>query len=104
MCKNTVGVPWSDLPVVTVLHNHAIRMKVRLQPAEFVGGTVRARQLTTIIQREDDGYVALCPELDIASQGDTAREARANLVEAVGLFLEVAPDAEIHYRLLQERL
>ena len=30
------------------------------------------QQLTAIIQREGDGYVALCPELDIASQGDTA--------------------------------
>ena len=30
-----------------------------------------ARQLTAIIEREDDSYVALCPELDIASQGAT---------------------------------
>ena len=32
------------------------------------------RQLTAIIEREGDGYVALCPELDIASQGDTVSE------------------------------
>lgn len=60
--------------------------------------------LTTTIEREGDGYVALCPELDIASQGDTVREARANLVEALELFLEVAPDAEIRRRLAQGRL
>ena len=62
------------------------------------------KQLTAIIEREGEGYVALCPELDIASQGDTVLEARANLVEAVELFLEVAPDAEIHRRLAQGRL
>lgn len=62
------------------------------------------RYLTAIIEFDGDGYVALCPELDIASQGDTAPEARANLVEAVELFLEVAPDAEIHRRLAQGRL
>ena len=45
-----------------------------------------ARQLTAIIEREDDSYVALCPELDIASQGDTVESARKNLIEA----LEVA--------------
>jgi hypothetical protein len=41
------------------------------------------RQLTAIIEREDDVYVALCPEFDIASQGSTVEQARANLVEAL---------------------
>ena len=57
------------------------------------------RQLTAIIEREDDMYVALCPELDIASQGDTVAEARDNLKEALELFFEVASDAEIDQRL-----
>ncbi len=57
------------------------------------------RELTAIIQREDGGFVALCPELDVASQGDTRKEARANLVEAVTLFLEVASPAEVATRL-----
>ncbi len=57
-----------------------------------------------VIEREGDGYVALCPKLDIASQGDTVPEARANLVEALMLFLEVAPDSEIYRRLAQGRL
>ena len=56
------------------------------------------RQLTAIIEREDDMYVALCPELDIASQGDTITEARDNLKEALDLFFEVASDAEIKER------
>ena len=33
------------------------------------------RHLTAIVEREGDGYVALCPEVDIASQGDTVSEA-----------------------------
>ena len=55
-------------------------------------------QLTAIIEREGDGYVALCPELDIASQGDSVPEARDNLKEALELFFEVAPDSEIKRR------
>jgi predicted RNase H-like HicB family nuclease len=39
------------------------------------------QRMTAIIEREDDGFVALCPELDIASQGASIEEARANLVE-----------------------
>ena len=42
-------------------------------------------QLTTVIEREGDGYVALCPQLDIASQGDTVALARENLKEALEL-------------------
>lgn len=57
------------------------------------------RAFTAIIQRENDGFVALCPELDVASQGDTAEEARANLTEAVKLFLEAASPKEITRRL-----
>lgn len=57
------------------------------------------RQLTAIIEREGDGYVALCPELDIASQGDTIEEARSNLREALELFFELASNEEIGERL-----
>ncbi|HEY3352225.1 MAG TPA: type II toxin-antitoxin system HicB family antitoxin [Polyangia bacterium] len=56
------------------------------------------RELTGIIEREGDGYVALCPELDIASQGATVEEARVNLQEALELFLETADPAEIQGR------
>lgn len=60
------------------------------------------KQLTAIIEREGNGYVSLCPELDIASQGDTIEEARMNLREALELFFEAASPAEIHSRLHEE--
>ena len=59
-------------------------------------------QLTAIIEREGTGYVALCPELDVASQGDSVEQARTNLKEAVGLFLETADAAEVQSRLHTE--
>ena len=55
--------------------------------------------LTAIVEREGDGFVALCPELDVASQGNTVEEARANLKEAVELFLECASPEEVQDRL-----
>ena len=59
-------------------------------------------QVTALIEREGDGYVALCPELDIASQGDTIDEARRNLLEALELFFEAASPAEVQERLHTE--
>ena len=59
-------------------------------------------KLTGVIEREDDGYVSLCPELDVASQGNTIEKARANLVEAIQLFLETASSNEIEDRLHDE--
>lgn len=53
------------------------------------------RQLTAIIEREGDGYVSLCPELDIASQGETIEAARLNLREALELFFEAGSKQEI---------
>ena len=60
------------------------------------------RQVTAIIEREADGFVALCPELDIASQGDNIEQARENLQEALELFFESAPEEEINRRLHAE--
>lgn len=60
------------------------------------------RQFTAILERDEDWYVALCPELDIASQGETLEEARNNLAEAIELFLESAGPAEIQQRLHNE--
>lgn len=60
------------------------------------------RQFTAIIEREDDGYVAFCPELGIASQGDSIEAARANLQEALELFLESASPEEKKGRLREE--
>lgn len=55
--------------------------------------------LSAVIQREDDMFVALCPELDVVSQGDTTDEAYANLQEAVELLLEDMDDKELQRRL-----
>ncbi len=60
------------------------------------------RQVTAVIEREGDGYVALCPELDIASQGGTVEEARDNLLEALELFFETADPSEIASRMHPE--
>ena len=57
------------------------------------------RQWTAVIEREGDGFVSLCPELDIASQGDTVESARENLRETLELFFEVAPEDEVSRRL-----
>lgn len=60
------------------------------------------RTFTATIWREDGGFVALCPELDVASQGNSVEEARENLKEAIELFLETAAPAEIVERLNTE--
>ena len=62
----------------------------------------QVHRLTAFIEREGDGYVSLCPELDLASQGSTIEEARRNLVEAVELFYESADPSEIEERLSTE--
>ena len=53
------------------------------------------RVFTAVLTREADGFVALCPETEVVSQGHTVEEAKANLREAVELFLECASPAEI---------
>lgn len=60
------------------------------------------RQFTAVIEREGDGYVSFCPEVDVASQGDTVQEASANLREAVKLFFETASEDQISKRLHNE--
>lgn len=57
------------------------------------------QNFTAIIEKENDGFVALCPELDVASQGNTVEEAKSNLQEAIELFFEHASKEEIVSRL-----
>jgi predicted RNase H-like HicB family nuclease len=59
-------------------------------------------RFTAIIERDEDWYVALCPELDIASQGTSVEEARGNLIEAIELFFEAASPSEIKERTRSE--
>lgn len=47
--------------------------------------------LTAILYWEEDVYVAECPEVGTASQGETIEEAIANLKEATELYLEEFP-------------
>ena len=61
------------------------------------------KNFTVIIQKEGDAYVALCPELDIASQGFSIIEARENLREAIELFFECADSEEIKNRMHEEQ-
>lgn len=58
-----------------------------------------SKRLTAVIHREGDGFVALCPELDIASQESSIESARDNLREALELFFECASPAEAQQRL-----
>jgi len=62
----------------------------------------KQHSFTAIIEYESNGYTALCPELDIASQGDSVEEARKNLIEAIELFFETASEAEIKERFHDE--
>ena len=60
------------------------------------------KYLTAVISKEGDGFVALCPEVDVASQGETVEEAKSNLKEAVELFFECASPSEIEGRFTTE--
>lgn len=59
-------------------------------------------QLTAVIERDKDWFVATCPEVDVVSQGKNIEDARSNLLEAVELFFEVASPSEIKRRLKKE--
>ena len=59
-------------------------------------------RLTAIIERENEGFVSLCPELDVASQGSSIEEASANLVEALSLFFQTADPSEVARRMRSE--
>ena len=61
-----------------------------------------AQRLTAIIEREEVGFVALCPEFDIASDGASIEEARTNLIEALTLFFESASPSEVTRRFNEE--
>jgi predicted RNase H-like HicB family nuclease len=59
---------------------------------------MKATKYSAVIHGEDGGFVSFCPELDIASQGETEDSALQNLREAVELFLEFASQEEIARR------
>jgi predicted RNase H-like HicB family nuclease len=53
------------------------------------------RTLTAVLHKEDDLFVAECPEVGTVSQGYTIEEAIANLKEATELYLEEFPMPEV---------
>ncbi|WIG60176.1 MAG: hypothetical protein OJF49_002924 [Ktedonobacterales bacterium] len=53
------------------------------------------RTFTAVLHKEDDLYVAECPEVGTVSQGATIEEALANLKEATELYLEESPLREV---------
>ncbi len=68
---------------------------------EKENGTIELPPLTAVIEKEDDWFVSRCPELGMASQGKTKKEAYAMLAEAVELWLETASDKEIRRHIRQ---
>ena len=69
-------------------------------PAEPGGQLMNVRTFTAVIHREDDLYVATCPELGTVSQGATIEDALANLKEATELYLEEFPLPDVGRPLL----
>ncbi len=55
---------------------------------------MKIRTFTAVIHREEELYVAECPEVGTVSQGTTVEEAVANLKEATELYLEEFPLSE----------
>ncbi len=65
-----------------------------MEHAEF---TIQIRR--EVLSSGEDVYVALCLELDIASQGETVEQAKANVTDAVESFFATASPSEIECRL-----
>lgn len=63
------------------------------------GEAIGLPSLTAVIQKEGAWFVSNCPELGVASQGKTRKEAHAMLAEAVELWLDAASAKEIKRRL-----
>ena len=63
------------------------------------GEVVALPSLTAVVEKDDGWFVSRCPELGVASQGKTRKDAHAMLAEAVELWLECASVREIKRRL-----
>ena len=86
---------------ILIWYNDSDRYE-RMMNKSFIRERDMNRKLTAIVEREGDGYVALCPEVDVASQGNTVAKARNNLEEALTLFFKMAPVEEVEKRLRSE--
>jgi len=88
----------TSLPGATIFDYAALAVQLEVRRTSGMPQS----SYTAILEKEGDLYTALCPELDVASQGPTVEEALANLKEAVELFLECADPEEIKERLHSE--
>lgn len=61
---------------------------------------MEARTLAAVIHREEDMYVAECPEVGTVSQGTSIEDAVANLREATELYLEEFPLGDVERPIL----
>ena len=55
---------------------------------------MKSRSFTVVIYKEDDMYIAECPEVGTVDQGETIEEAVSGLKEATKLYLEEFPTIE----------
>ena len=90
------------VPLSVTTHRGLAILLERLQSLLRGNSSMTKNSYTAIVEKDGDLYVALCPELDVASQGTTIEGATSNLKEAVELFLESADAAEIKHRLHSE--
>ncbi|MGD9778026.1 MAG: type II toxin-antitoxin system HicB family antitoxin [Methanosarcina sp.] len=59
--------------------------------------------VTHVIKKENNQYVATCPEFDVSSFGDTVEEANENLTEAILLYLEGIDELKIRDQIFKEK-
>lgn len=60
-------------------------------------------EATCTIKKENNHYVAVCPEFDVSSFGDTVEEANENLKEAIMLYLEGIDELKIRDQIFKEK-
>ncbi|HLC60557.1 MAG TPA: type II toxin-antitoxin system HicB family antitoxin [Candidatus Nanoarchaeia archaeon] len=58
--------------------------------------------LNVVVKEEDKGYSVVCPELNVASQGETFEETISNIKEAVELYIESAEQLGIMDEVLEQ--
>jgi len=59
--------------------------------------------VTHVIKKENDQYVATCPEFDVSSFGETVEEANDNLKEAISLYLEGIEELKVRDQIFKEK-
>lgn len=57
-----------------------------------------------VIKKENDQYVAICPEFDVSSFGDTVEEANENSKEATLLYLEGIDELKVRDRIFKKKI